>query len=351
MIKLPRKQTFYSLREFCVHLRCEQGQLKELAERAGSYYKRFDEHQGGKARHIDSPQNALKSIQSKIARFLRSSVSFPDTMQGGTKGGSPKKNAEVHVGQQLVFKLDIRDCFPSIGNKRVFSIFREQLNLSNEISSILTKLTTFQRRLPQGAPTSSILANLALLPLHNEIQALCKPRGVNCTFFVDDITLSGDRVREAVGGVIALIQKHGFSMRPRKVKLLARHRDEQNVTGVVVNGGRPSIGRTQKTKIATRIHKLSAFKTISESDYRSIRSLIAHAKHISRPQGEKLEKLAHENLPKRRVQIKKPLVRKVRLPCRSTHQHSHRRLKKRAGSGVKELDARPGTRTVHGPDG
>ncbi|WP_157232370.1 reverse transcriptase family protein [Hyalangium minutum] len=318
-------RTFYSKAGLGFHLKRDWSTLESLAEHAGAHYRSFDEWMGNKWRHFDVPSKRLADVQREIARFLKARVKFPDTMLGGLKGGSPKKNAEAHRGQGLVFKLDIRDCFPSIGHRRVFRMFREQLKFSDPISNLLTKLTTFQNRLPQGSPASSVIANLVLMELHESIQLECEALGLKCTFFVDDITLSGERVREVIAPVVRLVQRHGFSMRPCKVRLLAAHREKLSVTGVLVNRRRLSVGRTRKNKLRARIHQLSRGERVTDSDLRSIQSSVVQVKHISNHQGETLERLVQEKLPKRGVQTPKERAKKIRRVCKCTHKHRHKR--------------------------
>jgi len=325
VIELLGERNFFSRRNLSVHLGYNWKFLKKLADHAGRFYRCFDEPTVGKPReqwrHLDVPTRQLRSVQRRIARFLRSRVVLPDTMQGGVLKGSPKRNASFHLGQKIVFKLDIRDCFPSIGHKRVFCVFREQLMFSDEISRVLTKLTTFQRRLPQGAPTSSILANLALLPLHDEIQRACKPLEVRCTFFVDDIVLSGDRVREVAGSVVSLVRKHGFSMRAQKVGLLVRHREAQKVTGIVVNGRRLSVGRRRQSELRLRILRMSRAGRVFDSDLRSIWSSVSQVKHVSPSQGAALEKLSQERLPEHGLRSSNARPSKHWHVCKATRKH------------------------------
>lgn len=320
--------TFYSRRKLCGQIGCEWGELKELAEHVGRFYQSFDEEKPGKPptewRHLDVPHLSLKKIQRRIATFLRLRVSLPETMQGGVRGRSPKTNAGFHLGQKVVFKLDIRNCFPSIGPTKVFRVFRS-LGFSDEISRVLTKLTTFQHRLPQGAPTSSILANLVLLPLHDEIQRVCGLLGVRCTFFVDDITLSGDRAREVAGLVIGIVRRRGFSLRARKVCLLACHREAQRVTGVLVNGRRMSVGRNRLSWLRSRILWLSRSENIADADLRSIRSAISQIAHISSVQGRALSRLAKARLPAQGLPVKPSSVPARFHRCKSTRKHSRKR--------------------------
>lgn len=84
---------------------------------------------------------------------------MPAHMHGGIKGRSIATNAEVHVGKPLVVNIDLKDFFQSISVEAVRSIFSRIYNLDENAAEIFVKLTTYGNSLPQGAPTSSLLAS------------------------------------------------------------------------------------------------------------------------------------------------------------------------------------------------
>ena len=224
-------------------LKTDSDDLKNIAKSVGNFYKPFDRKQikeNGdiKWRHIDNPLPELKKIQRKINKVLLSGVikSLPNSITGGRASQSIFTNASHHINQEAVATIDLKDCFPKTNNLRIFRVWRNYLKNGIQISDILTKLTTFQRRLPQGAPTSSSLCNLALFPLHLKILNYCIDNELNLTQFVDDITISGKAksVRQAINRVILLIQSEGYAVRKRKVKVMLANK-QQKITGLIVN--------------------------------------------------------------------------------------------------------------------
>lgn len=188
--------------------------LRKIASYAGRYYHPFDRRREigkGKWRHIDNPKGELKLLQKRIQKHILSKINLPDTMVGGIPGRSIRANAKIHEGQQRLVTLDLKNCFPRTTDLKVFEAYRKILKCSSEIASLLTKLTTFQKRLPQGAPTSSILANFTLLPMHDEICAIAKKFDLRCSIYVDDIAFSGVSAYEAIDEIIYAIQRHGHS--------------------------------------------------------------------------------------------------------------------------------------------
>lgn len=218
-------------------LKLDRTYLWKIANKAGNYYNSFDQRPSGskkKWRHIDNPIGDVREIQKRLQKRILNKFLFPSTMLGGVKKGSIIKNAKQHANQKFVFAIDIRNCFPSIKNEYVLNIFREHLGCSAKISYLLTKLTTYQTRLPQGAQTSTFLANLSLLNLHDEIGKISNRYGLKFTFYVDDIVISGEEVPIAIEPIIKTVQRLGFSIANKK-KNLMRGNSLQKVTGLIVN--------------------------------------------------------------------------------------------------------------------
>jgi hypothetical protein len=142
----------------------EWGALVDLAKTVGRFYEPFDIIRPGstKRRHIDNPSSQLKAVQSAIQRRLLSYVRFPEMMFGAIPNRSARDSAAIHVSQPYVVTIDLQDCFPNTNHHKVYGVWARLFGCSAEIAGLLTQLTTFQRRLPQGAPTSALLENLTL---------------------------------------------------------------------------------------------------------------------------------------------------------------------------------------------
>lgn len=302
--------------------------IRRVAGRAGRYYRPFDLRRTageGKWRHIDNPVGELKRYQSRIQEGMFQDLVFPETMIGAVPGRSIRDNAQIHLGQPMVVALDLRDCFPRINDAEAYRVFREVLGCSAEISSILTKLTTFQHRLPQGAPTSPALANLSLLGLHDELTVLAGAYGLNCSFYVDDIVFSGARALEVIEPAILLIHSHGHSVRRSKIKRMPKS-SRQTVTGVVVNRG-VSVGKGRRRALRSRVFDLSRDGAVAEHALQSILGEVTWISWLNSAQGEALRRSAEElqQLPAfPGIRIPKGQIR----PCKSYGSHKQPRSAK-----------------------
>lgn len=282
-----------SKRKLCSILGYNFKDLEDIARKAGRYYKPYTQIVKGKSRLIDRPVGQLKTIQKLILKRILAAIPLPLTMLGGVKGRSTKENASYHIGQTQVVTLDLRDCFPKTNDKKIFAVYK-RYKCSNEIASLLTKLTTFQHRLPQGAPTSSMLVNLVLLPLHQQIEDLAKEKGLNFTIYVDDITISGDNAVDVIREIVDLIHKNGYGVRRRKIQCMTAN-TQQIVTGLVVNK-RVGIPKSKKRQIIQDIMQLSHSVCADEQKIKSLLGSIAYVKSISIKDGTFLENLARKKI-------------------------------------------------------
>ena len=133
-------------------------------------------------------------------------------------------------------------------------VWRDLLGCSPEISSLLTKLTTFERHLPQGAPSSTMLANLVLYSCDGPIRAECERLGIRYSSWVDDLAFSSDDPRPVVNLVIATLQKKGFRISRKKLEIIGP--GERKILNGVLIGRRLSVSPERLSRIRSGIHKL-----------------------------------------------------------------------------------------------
>lgn len=229
-----------NLGDICAELGLEPQFLLELADKASSLYETFDypKRRGG-YRTISVPNDRLKSIQRVLLAGLFLRVTMPAHVHGCVKGRSIVTNARGHVNKPIVINIDLTDFFGSIRFDTVFEIYRTHLRCDESLANTLARLTTYGGVLPQGAPTSPALANLAALGLDRELIEICDankgPYAFHYTRYVDDITISGGNdLIFLVDEFYKAIENNGFRANPNKLRI-ARPNSRQKVTGVIVN--------------------------------------------------------------------------------------------------------------------
>lgn len=259
-----RIEEIRSTKKLCSLLHISKEYLFDLVSRVQSCYHSYEKpiRRGGKVvktRHIDSPNLELKTIQKRINKnILQPNMErLPDYIHGARPTRNIMTNAANHINKQAVLLIDIKNCFPNIEAKRVYYVYRNAFHCSDNIATILTKLTTKDGYLPQGCPTSAALCNFVLLHLLEEIDQVCKNYNLQMSQYVDDICISGElsSLSEVTSIVLDKIGKAGLRPNRRKTRIVYKNK-QMRVTGVVVNM-KASAGRKRIRKIERTIIKLS----------------------------------------------------------------------------------------------
>ncbi len=217
---------------------------------AGSAYVEFEVPKAkGGTRRLAAPRGPLRKVQRKILDEILAKVPNHDASHGFVAGRSTVTNARPHVGSALVVKTDLVDFFPTVHYHRVAGLFGA-LGYGQAIAQTLAAITTYRPKLadgrvvwpgmlPQGAPTSPALANLACRRLDARLSKLAATFGATYTRYADDLTFSFAKTPEISIGrflwfVDGVCQQEGFNEHAGKRKVL-RNKTQQRVTGIVVN--------------------------------------------------------------------------------------------------------------------
>jgi RNA-directed DNA polymerase len=296
----PDKLNLYSMGKLEFLLGVPRAAIRTLAANAGGNYEPFDQRKkprpfqkaplSAKVRKIDNPTKPLKTIQRAINRNLLSTLALPYYLCGGVKGRSVKDNLTMHLGASCLVKLDIRSFFPNIDDRKIYKIWSELLNCSPEISDLLTKLTTFERHLPQGSPTSTMLANLVLFTVDAPIREKCRTEGVTYSSWVDDLAFSGDNPREVIQTAVEALRTAGFAISHRKLKIMGP-RDVK-----ILNGSRlgrfPTVDFERLAWLRSGIHKLATGEVSRAEIEKYVESLEGKIAHVSQSSPQKGKRLS-----------------------------------------------------------
>jgi retron-type reverse transcriptase len=214
----------------------------------------------GHQRRIDAPNDALKQVQRGILKHVLSPIRSHPAVHGFEKGRSIATNAAVHCGQAVVIRLDIRDFFHNTSADRIREFFL-RIGWDKTASKLLTRLTTYNDRLPQGAATSPRLANLVNYRMDLRLSALAESYEGRYTRYADDLTfsLAQDVHRRAnllVSAAKAIVSDCGYSLhQSRKLQIRRRHQ-RQEVTGLCVNE-RVRLPRESRRRLRAIRHRLA----------------------------------------------------------------------------------------------
>lgn len=200
---------------------------------------------GGK-REIKAPCAQLDVILTCINEMLKAIYEPSDAAMGFAQGRSVVSNAQMHVGHNYVFNIDLENFFPSIPQPRVWK--RLQLppfNFSKPIANVLAGLcctkdaTSGVNVLPQGSPASPLITNAICDKLDHRMKGVAKRFGLHYSRYADDMTFSSMHNVYREGSdfrceIQRLIEQQGFRMNEKKTRLQKRG-TRQEVTGLTVN--------------------------------------------------------------------------------------------------------------------
>lgn len=210
-------------------------------------------------RQINSSKGKLKEVQTRLYNFMIKQVEIPQYVYGGVKGKNNVRNARFHQGNKYIFTTDLKSFFPTISHKQVFQMFLRE-GCTPTIARMLTKLTTRKHQVPQGIPTSTLIANLVFKPFGLEIDQLAKEHHIKFSMFVDDITLSSKSdFKDLVPQFLSIIKKSGFKISHKKT-----HYQTKNpiVTGVICQNNRLLAPLGYKKKVAILSKRLQTNESI-----------------------------------------------------------------------------------------
>jgi RNA-directed DNA polymerase len=326
-----------SLGELAGFLDVGDGELAWLADTRGLERTAADERlrnyryatiprRGGPARVIESPKPRLKAIQRRILHEILDWIPAHDAAHGFTRGRSARSHAGEHTGRFVVLRLDLEDFFASIAASRVFGIFRTAgypESIAYSLTGLLTNVTPpavwlsiprptgaalidarhrLGRRLatphlPQGAPTSPALANLAAFRLDRRLHGLARTLQLSYTRYADDLAFSGSKRLLPIAGelrstIATITREEGFAINDRKSSLTTRA-GRQRVCGIVVNE-RLNVSRAEYDALKAVLHNSAIRGPSSQnrdavSDFRShLLGRISWVDSLNPQRGERL---------------------------------------------------------------
>jgi hypothetical protein len=233
----------------------------------------------GGFRLLEAPKDRLKRIQRWILRHVLGPIPAAPEAHGFVGGRSVRSFVEPHAGHAVVVRLDLEDFFASVSRARVVALLR-RVGYPRAVAAALAGLCTAatprhvleahprdgadlaQRfltnarlrdpHLPQGAPTSPALANLAAWRLDRRLAALARGFGATMTRYADDLAFAGDQrfarnVRFFLPRAAAVALEEGFRVNHRKTRVMRSNR-RQHLCGLVINE-RPNLPRRARDEL------------------------------------------------------------------------------------------------------
>lgn len=271
----------YSLNHLCLMAGVNLEHIKNCCNsNRQDNYKRFKlKKKRGGFRVIQTPQDELKYLQRWILENILNKKNSHNACKGFDPDTSIKLNAEKHLKQEGILKIDLLRFYDSINEKRVYGLFKSlgyHPNLSVSLAKICTIVpdqtffSSFKKKeqhlkqkikqdglgvVPQGAPSSPKISNLISISLDNRLQKLADKHNLNYTRYADDLTFSGtiETLSKIKKVVYRIIKEENLFPNYSKTKILKRG-NPFFVTGLSVHNDSVTVPKKKKLEIEHHLH-------------------------------------------------------------------------------------------------
>lgn len=193
-------------------------------------------------RMLSIPNKPLRMLQNCLAKHFDRLLPAHPMAHGFVHGRSIVTAAAVHSAPGILVNLDLADWYGHITPHHVRRVLQRHFD-DRSVDFVLTACLD-RDTLPQGAPTSPVLANAVAWPLDEHLSRLRTSYGGTEMWrysrFADDLTfsapdaLSRAHVASLLRRVEACLRLEGQELALEKLHL-ARSHQSQRVQGIVVN--------------------------------------------------------------------------------------------------------------------
>jgi hypothetical protein len=243
-------------------------------------------------RTICVPEMQLGEVQ----RWLSRNVLSHGRQHSASTAFAPKSTlmaaVRPHCGSRWLLKIDVRRFFESISELSVYKVFRRlgyQPLVSLELARLCTRVGPISRlhttarwvrrapphvstifkyaarrfgHLPQGAPTSPMLANLVMVDADVALSKIAHAHGLTYTRYADDLTFStlrNDFNRQEAADVVKHVYRTlgRFGLEPNLAKTqIVPPRARKVVLGLLADLNEPRLTREFKSKMRQHLYYL-----------------------------------------------------------------------------------------------
>ncbi len=260
--------------------------LQEVAHRKIDPYRVFRVKKRGVPNSVPAPPRRYRTIcvpdpkLMRVQRWIAQNILQVTPVHHASFAFSRDRDlvdaARKHVGAKWVVKMDVRHFFESILEDSVYRVFRSfgyGALVSFQMARICTRLADHKRgdarkflgrgdgrpyrqqvkgHLPQGAPTSPMLANRAVEVLDRRVELIAAHSGWTYTRYADDLAFSrliNTTRRQAmalVRKVEAVLQMSGLETHRQKTTIVSSG-GRKVLLGVLIDRDKPRLTKAFRT--------------------------------------------------------------------------------------------------------
>lgn len=250
--------------------------------RTHKHYRTFRIPKGRSTRVIEAPKVGMKFVQRWLAVQFEKAWTPHNAVHGFVKRRSHMSAAAEHLGAHWVVSVDIDNFFPSTNEQTVRKSLQRLGYRSGKSLEILLQICCYRRKLPQGAPTSPVLSNVALHDIDRKISNLAETLDSNYTRYADDIVLSGTGKvpANALKNLEDIFANTCWSLSSRE-RFVAETPQRLKVHGLLVHGDRLRLTKGYRNRIRAYQHLWKNGK-IAKYDQRRVGGHIQYADQVER---------------------------------------------------------------------
>ncbi|WP_159281980.1 retron St85 family RNA-directed DNA polymerase [Rahnella variigena] len=256
-------------------------------------YKQFYiKKRNGEDRLIAQPAKTVKNLQLTVVGLLRDELRIHPAAMAYVKGRSIKDNAQKHVHNQFLLKMDFKNFFLSIKPAMFLMCLKKQgVNLDERDEHVISNIFFWKLRrnstlrLSIGAPSSPFVSNVVMYYFDEAVESLCRMLGVVYTRYADDLTFSTNKknvlfeLPSVVKNVLNDVGLKAIKVNKDKT-VFSSKKFNRHVTGVTLNNsGELSLGRERKRTISAMIHH-HKLGLLNNEDVTKLKGYLGFAKYV-----------------------------------------------------------------------
>lgn len=268
-------------------------ELYRYVNTAPHRYKTYNirKRNGNGFRQIAQPTPAIKIIQKEAIEKIIHELPIHESCMAYVINKSIKDNAELHMGNTYLLKMDFKDFFPSITPLDLMQHCKKYYSKLDEIDNFVIPKLFFWKpkgmglRLSIGAPSSPFISNTIMYDFDCLIFERTKSMGITYSRYADDLTFTTKQqgilfgIPELVKNTCLEIEYPRLTINEEKT-IFSSKSNNRHITGIVItNEGKISLGRDRKRKIKSFVFKCIN-GNLNEEEIEYLKGNIAFAKNI-----------------------------------------------------------------------
>ncbi len=255
----------------------------------------------GKRRQIEKPDDILREYMRELLDVFSNKMNFlfPKNAFAYIKGRNTKQMAEIHKNSIEFLTFDIKDFFHSCSLQLILKSMSKvypfcMIDPSVLRTILLPCMYRYNNRLvlPQGAPTSPMLSNIAMIPTDIKMQYVFKD--FVYSRYSDDIIISKDRyeITDPRGRLwpktkflYKIFRENGFRINEDKTHSGSKYSGGFSMVGMYINPeGNITLGHKTKQVLKAMIWSFLADvkngKKRTKKEVQKMAGKIGHYKYI-----------------------------------------------------------------------